>query len=155
MSIYEIISVAIATLSAAIACWALFISRRVERAQQEQGKLAAAQLKQLARDQHANLRADLRATLIDAGGRQRFVLENVGTSIARNVRVAPGRADLKLPVFDLELRFPVAELRRGECVELIAAITKDMEFPVPIIITWDDDAGQAQQRLVALNPSSR
>lgn len=154
MTTYETLSLLTSLLAIVVAAYALFRTHRIGLSQldlqSKQAKLAEYQHKLLVREQEVRAKADLRASYVPYGRNgHKLMLINVGGVSARNIRIADLEGNPHpepLIRSEAEAIFPVAELRAGESVTVIAAIVMETVLPTPLIVTWDDDVGRDQQR---------
>jgi hypothetical protein len=155
---YEILSLLLSVVAAVISAFALFrgyrLAQRQTVLQTKQEDLAAFQHRLLLREQEQKARPDLRANFVRSNRNFRFVLLNAGSAAARDVRLTDligNAAPEPLIKSQCDAIFPVKELRTGESVSLVAAINFQTVLPARLIVTWDDDAGDAQQRELSVD----
>jgi hypothetical protein len=153
LSRFELLSLIISLLAAALSAIALIWSRRTAtkqlELQQQQADFARFQHKVLAREQQAQARADLRATFTKQGRHFKFRLTNEGPSTARYIRIAGINGDACPDPFiasEFDRVVPIPELRPGQDVWLIAAIHMGTALPVPLLLTWSDESADNQQQ---------
>jgi hypothetical protein len=153
MSRYETLSILVSLLAAGIAAYALVrshkLAKRQTALQEEQTKLATLQHKLLVRDQQARARADIRAGLVQIDSSYKLEVRNAGAAPARNLRLSGldgPELDQILAGWNASEIFPMTELLPDEVVSVRAPIYLGTKFPITIIVTWDDDAGDDRQR---------
>jgi hypothetical protein len=158
---HETIALLVSVLSLIVATTALIRGHKLAKKQVEMQKkeaaLAQALHKQLVRDQEVKTHADLRASFERQSGiTHRFILRNLGPATARNVRLAATDGQSKPDALvDSQVRqfFPAAEILPGDDIVIIAAIMQSTILPLNYIVTWDDDAGKDQQRVLKVTIS--
>ena len=92
---------------------------------------------------------ELEASLERIEGERRFVVRNIGTASARNVRFAvQAEREKNSPVstHDLQGAFPIAEMLPGETVSLGAIITPGTGLHFRGVVTWLNLDGSEQER---------
>jgi len=93
---------------------------------------------------------ELQASLDRVDGERRFVIKNVGTVSAHDVRfTVKAERDKNSPVsaHDLTTAFPVAELKPDEDVSLGAIITPGTGLHFRGVVTWRNPDGTAEERV--------
>lgn len=93
---------------------------------------------------------ELEASLDRIEGERRFVLQNVGSATAQDVRFAvQGEREKNPPVsaHDLDTQFPMAELAAGEKVSVGAIITPGTGLHFRGVVTWRNLDGSEQERI--------
>lgn len=136
MTVYDAVSLALASIAVLLSGYALWISVPLRRQQRRELEEAQARRRQ----------ADVRAKLLSSFGRRdRLVIENQGEGTARAVhlQIEPpeGREVLQS---DYVKKLPIEALRGGESVELIAASSTGRGFNAKW--WWQDEDGKRQER---------
>ena len=93
--------------------------------------------------------ADVRVTLRDLGRTERFVIENLGPAIARDVHFeidTRGLKELPLIKSDCREKLPIEILRPGARVELIAALSFGTGTVFRAKWWWREENGYVEQR---------
>jgi hypothetical protein len=153
LDLVETVFAGLAFIVSAIALWhSVRTSRKLTELAEPQARLAAAQHKDVLREQQRSLTADVRAELhnirYSAYGLR---IVNHGPAIARRVRMQVVGTELKdnfMPD-QVQKTFPIAELSIGEPIELAVHRSLDQRYShLTLILSWDDDSGVDRQREV-------
>jgi hypothetical protein len=97
-----------------------------------------------------NQTTELEASLDRVGGERRFLVQNVGSASARNVRFevqAEKGKNAPASAHDLEHTFPVEDLPPGEEVSIGAIITPGTGLHFRGVVTWHNLDGSEQERI--------
>jgi hypothetical protein len=157
VSTFETVSLLTSVLALVISAVSLFRTRKVAARQlalqEVQTKLAALEHKILVRDVQDRAKADIRVALGRSGNGYKLEVRNVGLASARNLRLRglnDGDLAQALAGWNADEVFPVPELRPDEVVHVRAMIHLGTKFPIPIVLTWDDESGSDLQREVQI-----
>jgi hypothetical protein len=138
VTVYDAISLALASIAVFMSGYALWISVPLHRQQRRKLEEARARRQQ----------ADVRVRLVSSFGRRdRLVIENRGEGTARAVHLQidpPEGRENPVPQPEYAEKLPIEELRDGESVELIAALSTDRGFNAKW--SWQDEDGKRQER---------
>jgi hypothetical protein len=109
-------------------------------------KLLLRKEKQEAISEH---QADLSANFICIGkNKRRLKVFNKGKGTARNVSIYFPDGNPLLINSDINEKFPIPILEQHQSVELIAAYSMDSPSRMAIKLSWDDDAGVENEKIV-------
>ena len=93
--------------------------------------------------------ADVQVGLTGVGGERRFVIQNVGGSMARDIHVEVlSEKGRNSPVVSQEVdqKFPLEELGPDESTSLSAIVTTGTGIRFLATVTWQDDEGVRQRQ---------
>jgi hypothetical protein len=93
--------------------------------------------------------AEVRAVLARLEGERRFVIENVGSVSARDVRITfEPKSGRNSPVVgaEVERKFPLAELAPGQIESLLAIVTTGTGIRFRIGLSWSNPDGSRDER---------
>ena len=101
-----------------------------------------------------NEKADVQVDLAGVGSERRFVIQNVGGSVARKVDVQIRSEQGKNPPVistEVEQKFPLEELGPEETSTLSAIVTTGTGIRFLATVSWQDDNGDRQQQSFQLS----
>ena len=96
-----------------------------------------------------NEKADVHVGLTGVGGERRFVIQNVGGSVAHDIHVEVLSENGKnSPVVsgEVDKKFPLEELGPDESTSLAAIVTTGTGIRFLATVSWQDDEGVRQQQ---------
>jgi hypothetical protein len=94
-------------------------------------------------------KADVQVGLTGVGGDRRFVIQNVGGSVAHEIHVEVLSENGKnSPVVrgEVDKKFPLEELGPDESTSLAAIVTTGTGIRFLATVSWQDDEGVRQQQ---------
>lgn len=96
-------------------------------------------------------KADVGASVVKLGNRSyRVRVFNKGKSAARNVQIEFPNGNNMIPVTELRHKFPMEVLEQHQSVDLIAAIHNQTPPKQEVVLKWDDDHANENQKTVYL-----
>lgn len=94
-------------------------------------------------------RADISANFIKVGQKKRsLTVFNKGRGLARDVRIEfPEGIGVLIPD-EVQAKFPIPILEQYQSVELLAAVTYGSPSRMTIKLTWDDESGTDNEKIL-------
>lgn len=94
-------------------------------------------------------KAEVQVDLAGVGGDRRFVIQNVGGAVARDIQleVLPERGK-NSPIISSEVdqKFPLEKLEPDEATSLAAIVTTGTGIRFLVTVSWQDDEGERQRQ---------
>lgn len=152
MSNYEIISIGISFLALVLSAKSWFSSKDIGRKQLELQRstsaLAKKQLELLLIKESESVSAKLAFQAVKDGNRHKFILENTGKVLAKNVsfEFSPhGGGESPLVGAEYARKFPVPVLAPGSSVGVLAAVHLGSATAFEVKLCWEDPGGEQRE----------
>ena len=94
-------------------------------------------------------KADVQVGMTGVGGERRFVIQNVGGAVARDINVEVlSEQGKNSPVVssEVEQKFPLDRLDPDEAESLAAIVTTGTGIRFLVTVTWQNDDGEHQRQ---------
>lgn len=142
----EVVATVISGCSLGLSLYTYFKTRRLRSMEEQLNQLL---LEKEQREASSLNQAELSANIVRLGSsKHRLKVFNRGRSVAHNVEIAfPEGNDLVVPS-DIDSKFPLEALDRGQSVELWVAAHMRSKRKLAVQLTWEDADGTTRTRRV-------